>query len=311
MQRVTAVRGAAEVDPARIIDRVVLDADDRQRRRIVLTGEKGTRLLLDFEKPVTLRDGDGLVLEDGSIVVVAGQAEPLVEISAKAPPDLVRLAWHIGNRHTDAQFADKAFPHPARSCAGGDGEGPRRDAPRSSRRRSIPSPPRRMAAIITIMTERSGRGCALSADGLALAGLSGRCVLLFGRDRMGGRERRHQGCRKPEALAGRDDRRGRRVLRCGVLRARASGDRSRTTTRRCATSPSLRPRSRRRRSAIWRRPRRAAPSSRRRARPGPARRSTGSRRPGTGRSPIRSRSASRRPGTASRSSRRSTPSCMP
>ena len=109
MQRVTAVHGAAEVDPIRIIDRVVLDADDRQRRRIVLTGEKGTQLLLDFEKPVTLRDGDGLVLEDGSIVVVAGQAEPLVEISAQRAADLVRLAWHIGNRHTDAQFVDKSF----------------------------------------------------------------------------------------------------------------------------------------------------------------------------------------------------------
>ena len=109
MQRVTAVRGAAEVDRTRIIDRVVLDAGDRQRRRIVLTGEKGTRLLLDFEKPVTLRDGDGLVLEDGSVVLVAGQAEPLVEIRAGTPSDFVRLAWHIGNRHTDAQFTGEAF----------------------------------------------------------------------------------------------------------------------------------------------------------------------------------------------------------
>jgi len=109
MPRVTAVQCAAEVDQTRIIDRVVLDADDRQRRRIVLTGEKGTRLLLDFEKPVALRDGDGLVLEDGSVVLVAGQAEPLVEISAQASADLVRLAWHIGNRHTDAQFVEQGF----------------------------------------------------------------------------------------------------------------------------------------------------------------------------------------------------------
>ena len=123
----SALRTAGSWDRARAIDRVVLDADDRLRRRIVLTGEKGTRLLLDFAKPVTLRDGDGLVLDDGSVVVVAGQAEALVEISAKAPLDLVRLAWHIGNRHTDVQFIDKSFPHPARSRAGGDGEGPRRD----------------------------------------------------------------------------------------------------------------------------------------------------------------------------------------
>jgi urease accessory protein len=107
MNRVTEIRSAGTFGQA--ADRVVLDADDRQRRRIVLTGEKGTKLMLDFDKPVTLRDGDGLVLDDGSVVMVAGQAEPLVEVSTKAPLDFVRLAWHIGNRHTDIQFMDKRF----------------------------------------------------------------------------------------------------------------------------------------------------------------------------------------------------------
>jgi urease accessory protein len=106
MRRVVEIKPAASRGSATPADRVVLDADDRQRRRIVLTGEKGTKLLLDFEKPVTLRDGDGLVLDDGSIVVVAGQPEALLEIGARAPLDFVRLAWHLGNRHTDVQFAD-------------------------------------------------------------------------------------------------------------------------------------------------------------------------------------------------------------
>jgi urease accessory protein len=106
MQRVVAIKQSGTFTAS---DRVVLDADERQRRRIVLTGENGTRLLLDFEKPVILRDGDGLALEDGSVVQVAGRAEPLVEVSAKAPADLVRLAWHIGNRHTDIQFTDQRF----------------------------------------------------------------------------------------------------------------------------------------------------------------------------------------------------------
>ena len=82
----------------------MLDADDRQRRRIVLTGEKGTTWLLDLPHPVTLRDGDGLVLDDGSIVRVAGKAERLAEITAPTPLDFVRVAWHLGNRHADVQF---------------------------------------------------------------------------------------------------------------------------------------------------------------------------------------------------------------
>jgi len=92
-----------------MVDRVVLDADDRVRRRIVLTTEKDMKLLLDFAEPMMLRDGDGLVLDDGSVVVVTGQAEALIEVSAQAPTELVRLAWHIGNRHTDIQFVEKTF----------------------------------------------------------------------------------------------------------------------------------------------------------------------------------------------------------
>ena len=75
----------------------------------MLTSEKGISLLLDFAEPVMLRDGDGLVLDDGSVVVVAGQAEPLVEVRAKMSADFVRLAWHVGNRHTDIQFVKDNF----------------------------------------------------------------------------------------------------------------------------------------------------------------------------------------------------------
>ena len=109
MRHVSGIADAGTWDRARAVDRVVLDAGDRVRRRIVLTTETGMKLLLDFAEPTMLRDGDGLVLDDGSIVVVAGQAEALIEISAKAALDLVRLAWHVGNRHTDAQFTDRAF----------------------------------------------------------------------------------------------------------------------------------------------------------------------------------------------------------
>ncbi|MFN3350649.1 urease accessory protein UreE [Pseudorhodoplanes sp.] len=105
MHRVSTIAPAGSFDAAITIDRVTLDADDRQRRRIVLTGEKGTRVLLDFDRPVTLHDGDGLVLEDGTVVLVCGMPESLAEIAAASPRDFVRLAWHLGNRHTDVQIA--------------------------------------------------------------------------------------------------------------------------------------------------------------------------------------------------------------
>ena len=104
MLRVHSVARMSELDRCRIIDTVMLDAADRHRRRIVLTAESGPKFLLDLPHVTTLRDGDGRVLEDGSIVRVAGKRDSLVEIAAADPRQLARLAWHIGNRHVDIQI---------------------------------------------------------------------------------------------------------------------------------------------------------------------------------------------------------------
>jgi urease accessory protein len=109
MRRASEIRTAGTWNATTAIDRVVLDADERHRRRIALIGERGTQFLLDLPRATALRDGDGLVLEDGAIVRVAGKAEPLIEIAAASPRELARLAWHIGNRHTDVQFVGDAL----------------------------------------------------------------------------------------------------------------------------------------------------------------------------------------------------------
>jgi len=89
-------------------DRVVLDYDGRHRRRIVLTGASGSQYLLDLAEATHLRDGDGLKLPGGGVIQVVAKPEPLLEIRAASPEALVRLAWHIGNRHLAAQvFADR------------------------------------------------------------------------------------------------------------------------------------------------------------------------------------------------------------
>jgi urease accessory protein len=107
-KRAATVLRAGGFRAADAIDRVVLDADERYRRRVVLTAEGGLKFLLDLAEATPLRDGDGLLLDDGAIVAVAAKPEPLVEISAGSAPGaatLVRLAWHLGNRHTEVQIA--------------------------------------------------------------------------------------------------------------------------------------------------------------------------------------------------------------
>jgi urease accessory protein len=104
MRRAFEIRTAGTWNASAAVDRVVLDADERHRRRITLTGEGGTAFLLDLPHAVVLKDGDGLVLDDGAIVRVAGKPEALIEIAAASPHELARVAWHIGNRHTDVQI---------------------------------------------------------------------------------------------------------------------------------------------------------------------------------------------------------------
>jgi urease accessory protein len=114
LERIRAVKRASQVlragawRAAEAIDRVAIDADERYRRRIVLAGERGMKLLLDLPEATALHDGDGLLLDDGMIVAVVAKPEPLVEIAAADAADataaFVRLAWHLGNRHAEVQI---------------------------------------------------------------------------------------------------------------------------------------------------------------------------------------------------------------
>ncbi len=94
---------------AALADTVVLHFDDRHRRRIAMTGTKGLDFLLDLPDAVALRGGDALLLDDGRLVEVVAAAEPLIEVRGRTPGDLVRLAWHIGNRHLSAQVMANAL----------------------------------------------------------------------------------------------------------------------------------------------------------------------------------------------------------
>jgi urease accessory protein len=90
-------------------DTVVLDFDDRHRRRMAMTGTRGLEFLLDLENATALRGGDALVLEDGRLIEVVAAPEPLVEIRGVDPLHLVRVAWHLGNRHLPTQIMPKGL----------------------------------------------------------------------------------------------------------------------------------------------------------------------------------------------------------
>jgi len=87
-------------DPAPV-DRVVLDYEARFMRRKVLITEKGEKLLVDLPQTTSLDHQGVLLLEGGGEIEVVAAAEKLLQITGD---DLVRLAWHVGNRHTPCQI---------------------------------------------------------------------------------------------------------------------------------------------------------------------------------------------------------------
>jgi urease accessory protein len=104
LPRATKVEPAGHWPAAEARDTLTLDYDDRHRRRRRYTAEGGLAFLLDLPEAAVLRDGDGLALEGGGYVLVRAASEPLVEVTAEAPAQLARLAWHLGNRHLPARI---------------------------------------------------------------------------------------------------------------------------------------------------------------------------------------------------------------
>ncbi|PIM53422.1 urease accessory protein UreE [Roseateles chitinivorans] len=87
---------------------VTLDWDTRQKSRFQATDSQGRELGVFLPRGTAVRGGDVLVAEDGSLVRVIAAPQPLLRITACAthgsPFDLVRAAYHLGNRHVQIEL---------------------------------------------------------------------------------------------------------------------------------------------------------------------------------------------------------------
>jgi urease accessory protein len=106
MRLVTEILRAGQWAQETATDSLCLNYDQRYRRRLRYRAVGGTDLLLDLPTATVLLPGDGLKLDDGSIVLVDAAPEALMEVTAPDATTLIRLAWHIGNRHLAAQLGE-------------------------------------------------------------------------------------------------------------------------------------------------------------------------------------------------------------
>lgn len=82
---------------------VQLDWDVRQKSRFDATDSQGRQLGVFLPRGTLVRGGDVLVADDGSLVLVQAAPQPVLEVrhcsQHGSPFDLLRAAYHLGNRH--------------------------------------------------------------------------------------------------------------------------------------------------------------------------------------------------------------------
>ncbi len=88
-------------------DRLVLpyDARRKSRQRVILAS--GEEMGYVFQAGTVLRDGDRLLTGNGLVIAVEAAPEPLLEVHAGDTCQLIRAAYHLGNRHVPVQLGEQ------------------------------------------------------------------------------------------------------------------------------------------------------------------------------------------------------------
>lgn len=85
-----------------------LDWDTRSKSRFAATDSTGREIGVVLPRGTTLRGGDVLVAEDGTLVRVIASAQPVLQVrhctEHGSPFDLLRAAYHLGNRHVPLEL---------------------------------------------------------------------------------------------------------------------------------------------------------------------------------------------------------------
>jgi len=82
---------------------LILPFDQRQKSRLRTTLADGEEVGLFLERGQILRDGECLRADDGRVVVVRASPEKILHITCASDSDLMRVAYHLGNRHVALQ----------------------------------------------------------------------------------------------------------------------------------------------------------------------------------------------------------------
>lgn len=88
---------------------VELSFDTRQKSRFRATLTTGTDIGADLPRTGILRSGAYIATEQGEILRVDAKAERLMQVTAPTAFDLLKAAYHLGNRHVPLMLTPTAL----------------------------------------------------------------------------------------------------------------------------------------------------------------------------------------------------------
>jgi urease accessory protein len=88
------------------LQRLVLPFELRQKSRLRTALDNGAEVALFLPRGTVLRDGDLLEGRDGSLIRVVAAPEKVFHVTADKPHDLMRAAFHLGNRHIPVELGE-------------------------------------------------------------------------------------------------------------------------------------------------------------------------------------------------------------
>lgn len=83
-----------------------LPFESRQKSRLRTALVSGEEVALLLPRGEVLRGGDLVTASDGRVIEVVAEPEKLVHVECATPVELMRAAYHLGNRHIPVQAGD-------------------------------------------------------------------------------------------------------------------------------------------------------------------------------------------------------------
>lgn len=83
-----------------------LPFDARQKTRLRTALASGEEVGLMLPRGEVLRGGDLLVASDGRVIEVVARPEAVLHVTCDTPEDLLRAAYHLGNRHVAVEVGE-------------------------------------------------------------------------------------------------------------------------------------------------------------------------------------------------------------